>query len=473
MAETQRQQALAEQVRQQRRADSEVTLDEKGDMHCTTFGGLWRIARMYACSSMVPARFRVAENGEDAIGDCAIGIQMAMRLNCSIMAFLQSCYIVHGTPGIESKLAVTLLLQSGKVRGRLRYAKEFDGNGKVIGCRASVTTKDGEDIEGTAVTWDMVEKEGWSKDGKTSKGATIYSKWNTMPELMFEYRSAMFLIRSRFPDVIMGMQSKEELEDVHGPILDEAIKQTIAQAASANREDLSKLFQEQTAEKPKKQPAQKQTKKRGRPKGSKNKPKPAATEESAAEPKDAPAPAQEPEQGDPETTTQHYKPATRAEILDMCGLLDLDQDTFDHEKIAAALQDQHSLPECREIVDSIAAKTHPDWQKFVPDEGPNPEPETIRPPDNVATSPGDTLFGADDFEPIPEAEWTSEMRLAKQRLDEYTAPDAIAKLYFRSVEPNDKFSDQEARQVFEWADDRIKHLTKNKKQLDDFQKLRS
>ena len=35
-----------------------------------------------------------------------------------------------------------------------------------------------------------------------------------MPEIMFRYRSAMILIRTHCPEVIMGMQSREELEDV-------------------------------------------------------------------------------------------------------------------------------------------------------------------------------------------------------------------------------------------------------------------
>ena len=58
------------------------------------------------------------------------------------------------------------------------------------------------------VSWRMVKAEGWiAKDG---------SKWKTMPEMMFRYRSAMFLARLFCPEVLMGMQTTDELEDV-GP----------------------------------------------------------------------------------------------------------------------------------------------------------------------------------------------------------------------------------------------------------------
>jgi hypothetical protein len=53
----------------------------------------------------------------------------------------------------------------------------------------------------------MVKKEGWlDKPG---------SKWKTMPELMFQYRSAAFFGRLHCPEILMGMQTLEEVIDVH------------------------------------------------------------------------------------------------------------------------------------------------------------------------------------------------------------------------------------------------------------------
>jgi len=53
---------------------------------------------------------------------------------------------------------------------------------------------------------------------KTAKDMGWYGKkdslWPKMPELMLKYRAAMWLIRTTAPDVLMGMVSKEEADDI-------------------------------------------------------------------------------------------------------------------------------------------------------------------------------------------------------------------------------------------------------------------
>jgi hypothetical protein len=52
----------------------------------------------------------------------------------------------------------------------------------------------------------MANKEGWfSKTG---------SKWQTMPELMIRYRAAAFWGRLYASDLLLGIQSQEEVVDV-------------------------------------------------------------------------------------------------------------------------------------------------------------------------------------------------------------------------------------------------------------------
>jgi hypothetical protein len=53
---------------------------------------------------------------------------------------------------------------------------------------------------------EMSRKEGWyAKTG---------SKWQTMPELMLRYRSATFFGRLYAPEILMGMQTSEEVQDI-------------------------------------------------------------------------------------------------------------------------------------------------------------------------------------------------------------------------------------------------------------------
>jgi hypothetical protein len=52
----------------------------------------------------------------------------------------------------------------------------------------------------------MAKAEGWlDKAG---------SKWKTMPELMLKYRAAAFFGRLYAPEVLMGMQTSEEVIDI-------------------------------------------------------------------------------------------------------------------------------------------------------------------------------------------------------------------------------------------------------------------
>jgi hypothetical protein len=52
----------------------------------------------------------------------------------------------------------------------------------------------------------MAKAEGWY--GKSG------SKWQTMPELMLAYRASAFFTRIHAPQLLMGLQTREEVEDV-------------------------------------------------------------------------------------------------------------------------------------------------------------------------------------------------------------------------------------------------------------------
>lgn len=173
-------------------------------MDSARFEHLWRVSKAFSSSDLVPQQFR------DKPENCMIVIQMACRAGIDPMAFMQASYVVHGRPGIEAKLAIALLNASGAIkRGTLTYA--ITGEGKNKQCVASaVNASTGEIIEGPPVSMELADKEGWTK----KQG----SKWQTMPDLMLRYRSAVFLIRAHYPEVLMGLHTEDELRDV-GPVV--------------------------------------------------------------------------------------------------------------------------------------------------------------------------------------------------------------------------------------------------------------
>jgi hypothetical protein len=100
---------------------------------------------------------------------------------------------------------------------------ETTGKGADLSCFAYATSKDGTLCKGPVVTMEMAKAEGWiDKNG---------SKWKTMPEVMIRYRAASFFGKQYCPEILMGLQSTEEVIDIQDYTVD---TQTQAKAEIAN-----------------------------------------------------------------------------------------------------------------------------------------------------------------------------------------------------------------------------------------------
>lgn len=162
-----------------------------------------RIANMLSKSDLVPASYK------NNIPNTMIALEMSNRLNISPFEVMQNLDIIKGKPSWSSTFIIASINSCGRFKP-LRF--EFIGTPKNddYGCRAYTEDLDGNKLVGPTVTWLMVKSEGWlSKTG---------SKWQTMPELMFQYRAASFFGRLYAPDILKGMQSVEEIKDVVGTI---------------------------------------------------------------------------------------------------------------------------------------------------------------------------------------------------------------------------------------------------------------
>lgn len=164
------------------------------------------IALVLSSSDMIPMHFQKKP------ANVIIALNLADRLRIDPFMLMQNIYIVHGKPGIEGKLAIALINGGGRF-SPLKF--EFTESGQKTNkgvkrpdsCRAYATElKSGEVVYGPTVTWEMAVAEGWTtKDG---------SKWQTMPEMMFTYRAAMFFGRTNDPGSLLGLRSTDEWEDV-------------------------------------------------------------------------------------------------------------------------------------------------------------------------------------------------------------------------------------------------------------------
>lgn len=167
-------------------------------MDSARFAQAWRVATLFAKSEMVPEHFQKKPESVMVI------LQMAFRLKVDPLMLLQNTYIVHGRPGMESKMKIALVNQRGPFTGPIQY--RFEGEGDKRQCTAYATHKATGEVCEFTVTWAMVKAEGWSSKSN--------SKWNTLPELMFRYRSASYLINTACPEVTMGLPTMDELADM-------------------------------------------------------------------------------------------------------------------------------------------------------------------------------------------------------------------------------------------------------------------
>lgn len=167
-----------------------------------------RMAQALCSSTIVPQAFQ----GMNNLANCIIALDIANRLGSNPLMIMQNLYVVHGMPAFSSKFLIATLNNCGKF-SPIRYEFKGKEGSDDWSCRASAVDKQGEILYGAWVSIKMAKSEGWyAKNG---------SKWQTMPELMLQYRAAAFFQRVYAPEISMGLITREEYDD--GVIIEENI----------------------------------------------------------------------------------------------------------------------------------------------------------------------------------------------------------------------------------------------------------
>ncbi|WP_297217463.1 hypothetical protein [uncultured Desulfovibrio sp.] len=167
------------------------------------FEAIQRMANLLSASGLVPDTYRSkGPNDYTSKGNCVIALDMALRMGANPLMVMQNLYVVHGRPAWSAQFLIATLNKSGKFSA-LRYAFQGTEGADDWGCRACVTElSTGEKLQGPLVTIGLAKKEGWyGKNG---------SKWQSMPELMLQYRAAAWFVRTYAPEIAMGLRTAEE-----------------------------------------------------------------------------------------------------------------------------------------------------------------------------------------------------------------------------------------------------------------------
>lgn len=206
-----------------------------------SFELMQRAAKLLASSTLVPAAYRTEIHKTDrygnitdtrqnpnALANAVVALNMAQRMGADPLMVMQNLYIVEGRPSWSSQWIIAAINGCGRFsplrfdikslgkkkveyitfvwenKQRQEVRKTIEIEDKV--CVAWVIEKEtGERLESPAVSIELAVKEGWyTKNG---------SKWQTMPEVMLRYRTASFFGKLYAPELLMGLQTTEEVHD--------------------------------------------------------------------------------------------------------------------------------------------------------------------------------------------------------------------------------------------------------------------
>ena len=159
-----------------------------------------RIAKALASSTLIPQQFQ----GQAGYANCLVALNISRRMGMDPLMVMQNLHIIHGRPSWSSQFIIGLVNGCGRF-SPLRY--DISGKSDTLACTAVATElRTDEELRGPEVTMAMAKREGWS----TKSG----SKWLTMPDLMIRYRAAAFWGRLYIPELLVGIQTQEEVLDI-------------------------------------------------------------------------------------------------------------------------------------------------------------------------------------------------------------------------------------------------------------------
>lgn len=195
-----------------------------------------RMAKALASSTLVPKEY------QGNVPNVLIALEAASRIGASVFAVMQNLDIIHGRPSWRATFLIATVNACGRF-SPLRFRFQGAEGTEAWGCRAVARDREsGEECIGSLITVGLAKSEGW-----TSKNG---SKWKTMPEQMLCYRAAAFWTRVYAPELSLGMQTAEEVADVHGVVGGYATPLANAAAFDGITIPATKTLEEQLLAKP-------------------------------------------------------------------------------------------------------------------------------------------------------------------------------------------------------------------------------
>ena len=157
-----------------------------------------RQAKSLCESNLVPISYQ----GQKGLPNCLVAIEMSKRMKLSPLTVMQNLNVIHGTPTWSAQFITSQILGCGRFTN-FDYLVKGEGDTLEVQCVAT-RLEDQKLVKGTTVSMRMARLEGWTRN----------SKYQSMPELMLRNRAATFFGRQYIPDLLLGVQTSEEVVDI-------------------------------------------------------------------------------------------------------------------------------------------------------------------------------------------------------------------------------------------------------------------
>ena len=157
-----------------------------------------RQAKSLCESDLVPISYQ----GQKGLPNCLVAIEMSKRMKLSPLTVMQNLNVIHGTPTWSAQFITSQILGCGRFTN-FDYLVKGEGDTLEVQCVAK-RLEDQKLVKGTTVSMRMARLEGWTRN----------SKYQSMPELMLRNRAATFFGRQYIPDLLLGVQTSEEVVDI-------------------------------------------------------------------------------------------------------------------------------------------------------------------------------------------------------------------------------------------------------------------
>lgn len=155
-----------------------------------------QIAQILAGSQLTPQSFR---NKPD---DIVVAMMWSHTLGLPIVQGLQHICVINGKPSMYGDGLLAVVMASGQL---LDIKEKYEGQGDLLTAVCTVTRRGKETP--TVGTFSM-------KDAEKASLLKKPGPWQQYPKRMLKMRARAYALRDAFPDVLSGMTSAEEQQDV-------------------------------------------------------------------------------------------------------------------------------------------------------------------------------------------------------------------------------------------------------------------